>query len=73
MGKKGIFPSNGKEFSFEGEGTFLRRKGDFPLDKKKFPSEEAEPCLRKETIFLAGEGSALCGRKGDGRGGLSGR
>ena len=54
MGKKGIFPSNGKDFSFEGEGTFLRRKGDFPSNKKKFPSEEAEPCLRKETIFLAG-------------------
>ena len=73
MGKKGIFPSNGKEFSFQGEGSFLRRKGDLPSNKKKFPSEEAGPCLRKETIFLAGGGTSLCGRKGDGRGGLSGR
>ena len=73
MGKKGIFPSNGKDFSFEGEGTFLRRKGDFPSNKKKFPSEEAGPCLRKETIFLAGGKPALCGRKEGGRGGLSGR
>ena len=73
MGKKGILPSNGKGFSFEGEGTFLRKKGDFPSNKKKFPSEEAGTCLRKETIFLAGGGTSLCGRKGGGRGGLSGR
>ena len=73
MGKKGIFPSNGKGFPFEVEGAFLRRKGDFPSNKKKFPSEEAGPCLREETIFLAVEGSALCVRKGGGRGGLSGR
>ena len=73
MGKKGIFPSNGKDFSFEGEGTSLRRKEDFPSNKKKFPSEGAGPCLRKETIFLAGGGTSLCGRKGGGAGGLSGR
>ena len=73
MGKKGIFPSNGKEFSFEGGGPSLRRKGDFSSNKKKFPSEDKAQPLRKETIFLAGGKPSLCGRKGGGRAGLSGR